>query len=160
MEVGRKGGDNQELWRKIREIEKNSVEFGAYAEPRKRELQGIMDRVEVFASPDKLPLMRYRVDFNTVKTGYPASRLLHTDEITITDVEKNKVIAFSRRYMAYAFWLTKFSGNQPDFSSALGDWHAYEFDDKVLFEYARVIDALELEKETLDKRTYRLYHKK
>jgi hypothetical protein len=132
--------------------------FREYLRINKEATKRIVDRCEVYDSPDKLPPMRYRVDFNTVKTGYPASRLLHTDEITITDVEKNKEIAFSRRYMAYAFWLTKFSGNQPDFSSALGDWHAYEFDDKVLFEYAGVIDALELEKETLDKRTYRLYH--
>jgi len=155
MEIGRKGGDNKELWRIIREIEKKSTEFGAYYEPWKRELQGIMDRPEVFVSPDKLPPMRYRVDFNTVKTGYPASRLLHTDEITITDVEKNKVIAFSRRYMAYAFWLTKFSGNQPDFSSTLGDWHAYEFDNKVLFEYADK-NFPESTKDLLDRSTYHL----
>ncbi|AGF79755.1 hypothetical protein UWK_03228 [Desulfocapsa sulfexigens DSM 10523] len=135
-EVRRKGGkglDNRELWRTIREIEKNSTEFGAYYEPWKSELQSIMDRAEGFASPDKLPPMRYRVDFNMVKTGYPASRLLHTDEITITDMEKNEVIAFSRRYMAYGNWLSEFGGANPDFHQVLGDKQAYQFVDKILF---------------------------
>lgn len=116
----------------------------------------ITERVEVFGSPGQLPPIAYRVDFNIVKTKYPASKLLHVDEITINDIQQSKVIAYSRRYMAYAFWLSKFSGNQPSFNEILGDKQAYEFDDKVIFRYAGVNDSLEVTKDNLDRHFYKL----
>lgn len=116
----------------------------------------ITERVEVFDSPEQLPPIAYRVDFNIVKTGYPASSLFHSDEIIITDIKKDKIIAFSRRYMAYAFWLSKFSGNQPTFNEVLGDKQAYEFDDKVLFGYAGVNNSLDVTRDNLNKLFYKL----
>ena len=104
-----------------------------YDRIKKEAIKRITDRAEIYDSPEKLPTMRYRVDFNTMKTSFPASRLLHADEITITDVEKNTVIAFSRRYMAYGNWLSQFGGANPDFHQVIGDKLAYAFDDKVLF---------------------------
>jgi hypothetical protein len=110
-----------------------SVAWQNYDRIKKEAIKRITDRAEIYDSPEKLPTMRYRVDFNTMKTSFPASRLLHADEITITDVEKNTVIAFSRRYMAYGNWLSQFGGANPDFHQVIGDKLAYAFDDKVLF---------------------------
>lgn len=96
-------------------------------------IKQIVDRVEIYESSETLPFMRYRVDFNLVDKGLLASKLFHIDEVVITDVEKNTVIAFSQRYLAYGNWLSQFGGANPDFYQILGDELAYEFDDKVLF---------------------------
>jgi hypothetical protein len=104
-----------------------------YDRIKKETIKRITDRAEIFNSPEKLPTVRYRVDFKTVETSFPTTRLLHADEITITDLDKNTVIAFSRRYMAYGNWLSQLGGANPDFHQILGDKFAYAFDDKVLF---------------------------
>lgn len=104
-----------------------------YDRIKKEAIKQVTDQVEIFDFPEKLPTMRYRVDFNILEQCYPASTLLHSDEIVITDVEENTIIAFSRRYMAYGDWLSQFGGANPDFHQAIGDKMPYEFDDKVLF---------------------------
>jgi len=109
---------------------------GDYRDFRKKDIQAIMSRAEVFTSSTDLPSINYTVEFNPDKRIWPLSKLLHADKITITDNKKNKVIAYSRRYMAYAAFITKFSGQQPKFDYTLGDKRTYVLDDKVLFEYA------------------------
>lgn len=110
-----------------------TIAWHEYDRIKKEAIKRITDQEEIYDFPEKLPMMRYRVDFNIVETSFPASTLLHSDEIVITDVEKNTIIAFSRRYMAYGDWLSQFGGANPDFHQAIGDKMPYEFDDKVLF---------------------------
>ena len=158
MDVGRKGGNNKEMWERIRKIKNEAKEFGSYMEPRKRELQGILDRAEVYKSISQLPPMRYRVHFEPLDDRWREKGIYHADQVTITESATGKVIAYSRRYLGFAWWLMRFSGNQPEYFLGRGDKQAYEFDDRVLFASAGVIDALELEKDTLDRRAYHFYH--
>lgn len=158
MDIGRNKGNNQELWRRIREIKKEALEFCAYTESRKKELQEIMNRVEVYDSPSRMPPMRYQVTFMLLDNWWREREIYHADQITITEAASGKVIASSRRYMAFGFWLSDMGGATEKYFKIVGEKKAYEFDDKVLFEYAAVIDALELEKDILDRRAYRLYH--
>jgi len=156
--VGRNGGDNQAMWERIRKIKREAPESAAFAQPRKKELEGIMDRVEVFQSAAQLPAMRYRVDFMPLDNWWRKKGIYHADQLTITESDTGKVIAYSRRYLAFSFWLTQFSGNQPEYLHGPGDQRPYEFDDKVMLAYAEVINTLEMEKDSLDRKAYQLYH--
>jgi len=156
MDVGRKGGNNQEMWERIRITEKEAKEFGAYMEPRKRAQGGIQDRVEVYDSPSQLPSMRYRVHFVPLDNLWREKGIYHADQINITESATGKVIAYSRRYLGFSFWLTDFSEQAPEYLHGPGDQRAYEFDDKVLFGYAGVKHGLDITKDALDRRWYQL----
>ncbi len=109
-----------------------------YRDQRKKDVQAIMSRAEVYVSTTDLPPIVYTVRFNSIKIVWPLNKLLHADKITISDNRKNKEIAYSRRYMAYAALITQFSGQQPEFDYKLGDERVNEFDDQVLFRYADI----------------------
>lgn len=110
----------------------------AYKDQRDKETLFIMARAKVYSSVKGLPSMNYKIEFNPVETlPPPFHKLLHGDRITIKNNKQDKVIAFSRRYLAYAGFMSKISGEQPKFDYRLGDFWSYEFDDKVLFEFAR-----------------------
>jgi len=118
------------------------------------EIKLITDRAEIYNSASDLPPINYRVEFNLMPQGEITQKLLHADRISIFDTRKNKEIAFSRRYLAYSAWIAKVSGEQPKFDYKLGDISTYEFDDKVLLEYAGVMDGLEITKDNLNKKFY------
>jgi len=128
----------------------------AYMRLKKAAVEQITNKAEIFKSASQLPPMRYRVHFMPLDNWWRERSIYHADQITITESATGKVIAFSRRYMAFSFWLTQFSGNQPEYLYGPGDKHAYEFDDKVLFEYAGVRHGLDLTKDALDRRSYQL----
>lgn len=129
-----------------------------YMRLKKIAVEEITRNAEVFQSASQLPPMRYQVTFVPLDNWWRKIGIYHADQVTITESSTGKVIAYSRRYLGFAWWLMQFSGNQPEYFLGRGDKQAYEFDDRVLFAYAGVIDALELEKDTLDRRAYRLYH--
>lgn len=152
--VGRRGGDNKAMWERIRRIKRESPEFAAYADPRKREFEGIMNRVEVFTSASQLPPMRYQVHFKPLDNWWRERGIYHADQVTITEAATGKVIAYSRRYLGFAFWLMKFGGGQPDYYLGRGDKYAYKFDDKVLFEYADVRGGIDVGRSELRRESF------
>lgn len=154
MDVGRKGGNNKEMWERIRKIKNEAKEFGSYMEPRKRELQGILDRAEVFQSISQLAPMRYRVHFEPLDDRWREKGIYHADQVTITESATGKVIAYSRRYLGFAFWLMKFSDEQPEYYLGRGDKYAYKFDDKVLFEYADVKGGIDVGRSELRRKSF------
>ena len=143
VSVGSRGGDNKAMWEGIREREdafrKNLSK--QYEEQREKEIAEILDRVEVFADRSNLPLIRYRVEFNLLPKSFllnNTNRILHADRISIVDTESHKEIAFSTRYMAYSW--TRYFGAPLAFGYyKIGDERAYEFDDRVLFEFSKEI---------------------
>lgn len=99
------------------------------------DLGRITENVEIYTSASDLPLLRYHVRLEPIHRFFPATKLYHADLITITDEEKNEVVGFSKRFMAYAPWVSKISGEQPKFGYILGERYAYWLDYKVLFGY-------------------------
>lgn len=100
------------------------------------ELERIFEKVEIYTSAADLPPLRYHVRLESIHRFFPVTKLYHADLITISDVQKNEVLGFSKRFMAYAPWISKISGEQPKFGAKKGSVGVNEFDDKVLFEYA------------------------
>jgi len=132
-------GDNSWLGEPIHKLETEILPFRKrFKDQRKKDVQGIISREEVFQSKYQLPPMNYTVEFNSVKVMWPIEKLLHADKITVTDNKRNEEIAYSRRYMAYAAFITQMSGKAPDFDYKLGKEWIFEFDDEVIFEYANV----------------------
>lgn len=156
LEVGRRGGDKKELWQVIRQRKDGFHEAEQYWNQRRSEIEAIIARVAIHQGKESLPPVRYRVEFNPLPLGTIPGKLLHADRIGIVDVQQNREIAYSRRYLAYAGFMSQISGEQPKFDYKLGDMRAYEFDDRVLFEYAGVRDSLESTKDKLDRSFYHL----
>jgi len=127
---------------KFLEIRKNEVEpqlLQARKEEKSfdvEEIEHITEKVEIYTSASELPPIRYHVRLEPIHRFFPADQLYHADLITITDTSDDKVIAWSKRFMAYAPWISKISGEQPKFCANKGNVEVNEFDDKVLFEYA------------------------
>lgn len=139
--VDSRGGDKKAMWERIREREdafRKSL-FKQYEEQREKEITEILGRVEVFADRSNLPPIRYRVKFNLLPKSFllnNQNKILHADRISIVDTESHKEIAFSIRYMAYSW--TRYFGAPLAFGYyKLGDERAYEFDDRVLFEFSK-----------------------
>jgi hypothetical protein len=128
MEVS---ADIEKARRRISEIRSN------YGQVTKEEIQRIIDGAAVYNSALELPAMNYSVLFKPIHQWFPLTKMYHADLITITDTRNAKIIAFSIRYMAYAPWIAKISGEQPKFGEKTGDIRAFEFDDKVLFGYSK-----------------------
>ncbi len=130
-----------------------------FQKQRKEETVPIFKQPEIYSSRQGLPPMHFRVDFNLLPKTLVINNdydMLHADRISIFDAKSNQEIAYSQRYMAHAGYLSKFSGEQPAYDFKLGDIQVYELDDKVLFEYARVRDKLEVTKNKLDRDFYQL----
>lgn len=141
--LGKSGGDNKGLWKRIRAMKKdlNKGVGEIFKQQYNTEIDGIMKHAQVFSSKSKLPDMNYTVIFKPIESLLsPLHDLIHADKITIVDNRQNKVIAFSKRYLAYAGFISKFSGKQPMFDHRVGDLWAYEFDNKVLFNYSTIRD--------------------
>lgn len=146
VSVGQSGGDNEAMHEKYWEKKDVFIKtiFKQYETQRDTEVAAILDRVEIYANKSDLPPMRYHVEFNLLPKSYLLNNqreILHADRINITEVESGIEIAFSIRYMAYSWTRSKFlwgsaSTPPPSFDYKLGDIWAYEFDNKVLFEYA------------------------
>lgn len=126
-----------------------------YNRLKETEIKQIIDQANVYASANDLPPMNYRVVFNPLPQGAIPRKLLHADRISIIDVKNDKEIAYSRRYLAYAGFISQISGEQPKFDYKLGDVRAYEFDDKVLFGYAGMRGS-QWSRDMLKKNSYHL----
>lgn len=109
-----------------------------------------------YKSRDDLPPMNYEVKFNKSPLFFFERPFLWADKIEIISPQTREVIGYSKRYCGYGWWL----GYYPigDFAKGYvkGDIRVYEFDDKVLFGYAAVKDALEIWKDNLRRKFYKL----
>ncbi len=138
-DVGRRGGDNKQLWNIVRKKTKafSNTLGKRYWDQKRSEIAAIIGKVEIYKDEKFLPPMHYHVHFDPLPLPWPLYAWLHADRISIIDTEAGREIAFSKRYMAYAGIISQFSGQQPKFDYKLGDFWAYRFDDRVLFEYAK-----------------------
>lgn len=116
------------------------------------ELVRITEKVEIYKSATGLPPLRYHIKFVPIHRTFPATSLYHADLITITDIQKNEVLGFSKRFMAYAPWISRISGEQPKFGAKTGDFRASKFDDKLLFGYADVKSSYDSDRNYLKRR--------
>ncbi len=133
----------------------------AFRNQRKKEAAPILSRQEIYPFtsqilPEELQSFNYRVEFNPLPLTVMEKKLLWADEITITSIQNNEVIAYSKRYMSYGWWLDFTPPKSFTGGFSKGDIQAYEFDDKVLFGYAGVKDSLEVTKDNLDRSFYKL----
>ena len=108
-----------------------------YIARRKQEIVPIIMRSEIF-SLDKSPTsFAYRVEFQKIQLSQEQKKYIWCDEITIRE-NKNRVnIAYSKRCLGYNDSITNPIGNPFYGSLRLGDERAYEFDNRVLFQYDR-----------------------
>jgi hypothetical protein len=104
-----------------------------YMRLKKATVDQIAANVEMADFPSQLPPIRYRVHFVPLDNWWRDMGIYHADQITITDTAVNEVIAWSRRYMAFSFWLNM---RPQKFSIVVGDKSPYLFDDKVLFNFS------------------------
>ncbi len=146
-------GKYDPIWVKSRQVRDAAkvLRWQHYEPQRDKEVQHIMSKAEVYTSRKNLPPVHYLVRFDPLPLPWPLLDWLHGDRISIIDVQADKEIAFSRRYMAYAGLVSRISGEVPKFDYKLGDIRAYEFDDKVLFRYAGVSSSYESKRSRLDK---------
>ena len=141
MAIGSSGGDNKKMWQKIREKEKTLQTniFIPYEKQKEKEVGDIIRQAEVHIDKSDLPFIHYRVEFNLIPKALflnGHNKILHADQISIVDLKDKKIIAFSKRYMAYSW--TRYFGAPPAFGFyKIGDARVYEFDDQVLFEFAK-----------------------
>lgn len=110
-------------------------------------IKQLSENAEIYVSSSQLPTMCYQVHFVPLDNWWREAGVYHADQITVTEGTTGKIIAFSRRYMEFAFWMAKFSGKQPKYLYGPGDQHPYEFDDKVLFGYVGNNNGYDSERE-------------
>ncbi len=157
--VGSSGGDNKAMWKKIREREDvfRKSHSKQFEYQKHKEISRILGRVEVYADKSDLPPIRYHVEFYLLPKSFllnNQNKILHADRISIVDMESEKEIAFSERYLAYAGLISRISGEQPKFDYKLGDEQAFYFDDKVLFRYKKTRSNLETLRNELERKDF------
>jgi len=157
-QAGRAGRteEKDKLWQAIQDEHHPEIRALGYGEKRKQEVNTIFSRPEIYQKVEELPLINYLVEFNPISLTSIEKKFLWADEIRITSTQSGETIAYSKRYMSYGWWLG--FTPQKSFHGGVrrGDERVYEFDDKVLFEYAGVMDTLEVTKDNLDRSFYRL----
>ncbi len=92
---------------------------------------------EKYESRGSLPSLAYHVVLEKTPLLFFERPFLWADKVTIFSNHDRKFIAYSKRYCGYGWWL----GYHPvgDFARGYskGDIMAYEFDDTILFEFAK-----------------------
>ena len=152
-----KGKRIDNIQRELRE----SPELTAYNNQRKKEFQGILDRVEVFTSASQLPSMRYLVHFSVLDDWWQKKGIYYADQINISEAATGKVIAWSRRYLGVSNWPAHFRMRTPwEYFDGPGDKYPYEFDDKILFAYAQAKAAWKRSNSSLEKAAIIRFYRK
>jgi uncharacterized membrane protein (DUF485 family) len=150
--------DTKQLWLKSKELESKIKKLG-YKKIRKQEIDRIYAKPVVYDSPADLPPINYRVHFQRLRLPDWQEKFVWCDEIAVQDVHQNEEVAFSKRCLGYTLDAAKvvyYTGVGKFGGARLGDERAYSFDDKVVFEWAEVIDTLEVTKNNLDRSFYKL----
>ena len=100
-----RGDDHKALWERIQKTRRESTEISAYNDQWKKEFAAVLDQIETYDSVSQLLPMRYRVHFYLLDDWWREKSIYHADQITITEAATGKVIAWSRRYRVFAYWL-------------------------------------------------------
>jgi len=132
-------GGNRKLWQIIRNDYEPRLKKLGYEETRKQEIEKIFAREKVYHSLQEIPPVRYQVTFNRIRLPEWQEKYVWCDEIDITDTSANHQIAYSRRCLAYTPMtaVIQMGGTPFEGGVHIGDKQVYEFDDKVLFGYAK-----------------------
>jgi len=129
------------FWKEIRRITKKRTEVSSlYIEAKRLEDKLVFEKVEICKPSDFNMNIAYKVIFAPLSRSRFVNNdnfLIHGDSIKIIEAQSDKIIAFAKRYMAYAGSLAKFSGNQPKFDFKLGYKKFYSLDLRVLFAYTK-----------------------
>lgn len=139
--TSRRGGDNKEQWRIIRQVHEPQLSRLGYRALRKKEVEKVFSRHKIYQSRQNIPPMNYRIELNQIRLSEWQDEYIWCDEIQIQDNSKNENIAFSKRCLGYSpkTGVNPLGKGSPFYGGArLGDERVYEFDDKVLFGYAEV----------------------
>jgi len=103
---------------------------------KKNEDKKVLSKGQVLLSKTFLKQVNYKIEWAFVSESRfvnTEDKILYGDKISIVDLSAKKVIAYSKRYMAYAGLISKFSGQQPKFDYKLGRETLQHFDDEILF---------------------------
>jgi hypothetical protein len=103
-----------------------------------------------------LPPMNYEVKFNKSPLFFFERPFLWADKIEIISQQNREVIGYSKRYCGYGWWLGYYPIGDFAKGHVKGDIRVYEFDDKVLFDYAGVKGGLDRMKNSFRKKSYQL----
>lgn len=137
----RRGGDNKELWRKIRKELKPQLTSLGYRPMRDEEINKIFARPKIYQNLNDVSSINYRVELNRNRLPELQEKFVRCDEIIIEDLRQDTRIAFSKRCLGYSPWVgyNPIGPSSPFYGGVrLGDERIYEFDDEVLFGYAGV----------------------
>lgn len=137
--TSRRGGNNKEQWRIIRQVHEPQLAQLDYESMRKKEIDHIFAKPEVYQNMESLPPMNYQIEFQRNRLTAWQEKFVWCDEIRIQDNSKNHDIAFSKRCLGYSpkTGVNPLGKGSPFYGGArLGDERVYEFDDMVLFGYA------------------------
>jgi hypothetical protein len=145
--------DSENIKEKMSQLDSSKNEYSKlhenYMRIKKATVDKITTKVEMINSPLQLPPIHYNVHFAPLDNWWRDRGIYHADQITIINSTTKGIVAYSRRYMPFANWLMKLSGNQPIYAHGPGGLNAYEFDDKILFGYAKVNSSYESKRNNL-----------
>jgi len=149
-----------------RRITKENVPYQAvYSEKRnefrklrKQEAAVVLQREEVYPFADgyssavDLDQFQYKVQFNPIHLQKWQEKFVWCDGLEIWDLRKDTTLASNKRCLEYTpMTALRMVGNWPfEGGGHIGDYWAYEFDNKILFSYAD--DTDECHNSSLDKR--------
>lgn len=156
--TGRSGNQKKKdkLWHTIWEEHVPKIKAVGYDQQRKEEVGRIFSRPEIYQKVEDLPPVNYRVEFNPIAITSIEKKLLWADKIKVISTQSNNVIAYSKRYMSYGWWLGFPPGRSFSGGYQKGDIQPYKFDDKVLFEYVGVKNQFESVRAGLRRGSYLL----
>jgi len=110
-----------------------------YEELRKIEVVQIYENATMFEDKSKLPKVNYKVILNQLPKSWMVNDdnyLLYADKISFVETKTNKVIAFSKRYMAYLSAIKKrFTPYTLYFDYKIGYEYPYILHERILFNY-------------------------
>lgn len=126
---------------------------GPYRAKRKQEAVPIIKNSKIYILEQNVIDFAYRVEWNPIALSDLQQKYIWCDEVSIKEIGKNLEIASNKRCLQYTPSLTViYQGGFPfENGETVGDTQAFEFDDRVLFEYARVNSSYESSRSRLEK---------
>lgn len=151
--------DVEELRVKYEQLDEAlTLKRNTYEQVQKDEIDRVMARVKVYllagdALPVDLPSISYQVQIRRIPLPKWQDNFVWCDEIDIFDNKKKEIIAFSKRCLGYSPKAGVNPVGDPFHGGArLGDERVFEFDDKVLFNYAGVRSSFDYDRSNLGNR--------
>lgn len=159
IKVGSADDENKDEWLRMRAEYRSKLSVLGYNEKRNEEVKNIIAELEIYKRLEDVPEMKYRIDLYPKPLKDFQKKYMWCDEISISEVKKNKVLAFSNRCLGYSpnIGVNPLGGDAVFHGGfRLGDEKVYGFDDLILFEYANVNDGLDDYKNNLKRESYKL----